>query len=299
MKNNIKYYQVAGITVQVNSDFPISENTFHPKFKLFEVAGPGEDNIIIQHHFHLPDNLKDLSIYGNPIYQKDWWKVFKPNGSWIYKYNPVSEEESGYPVIGLFNNSHTAIKIFIPDINETQYKKGNFNALTLFNSDQILFSKLLCFQKGLILHANGFDIHGNGVLITGESGAGKSTLSKMLKKKGFKILCDDRMFIKRKDEFFIYGNWCHGTVPDFSSTNAPLKAILFLEKSKNNLIQKINSKNELFQRLINSVVKPFLGREEWDSTLKTLEEIIDCTGCYKIKFDLSGEVCELIETMFN
>lgn len=299
MKNNVKYYQVAGITVQVSSDFLITENTFHPKFNLFEVDGPGGDNVMIHHYFLLPEYLKNPKIYKNPIYETDSWKVIKTKDAWIYKYNPTLEEESGYPVVGLFNDNHTAIKIYLPDISERQYKEANFNALSLFNSDQILFSKLLCCREGLILHSNGFDINGNGVLLTGESGAGKSTLSKMLKNKGFQILCDDRMFIKKNETFFAYGNWCHGTVPDFSSTQAPLKGILFLEKSKTNMIQKITSKNEIFQKLITSVVRPFLNREEWDSTLKILEEIVDSTSCYKIKFDLSGEICELLDNLFD
>lgn len=299
MKTNVKYYKTAGITVQVNSDFQITENTFHPKFKLFQINGPGKDTIVIHHHFHSPDLFENSNLIENEIYNKDPWQIFKTKDLWIYKYTPSLTETSGYPVIGVFNNDHTAIKIYAPGIDETRYKKSRFSALTLFNSDQILFSKLLCERKGLILHSNGFDISGNGILLTGKSGVGKSTLSNMLKNKGFTILCDDRMFIKQKEAFYIYGSWCHGTVPDVSSNFAPLKAIFFLEQSKHNLIQRINNKNEIFQKLITSVVRPFLGREEWHLTLKTLETIVNSTKCYKIKFDLSGEICDLISELFN
>ncbi len=299
MNNHVKYYNAAEITVQVKSDYPITENTFHPKFKLFEVDRPGENNITISHHFHLPDYLTDQTTYNKQIYQDELWKVFRIDNSWIYKYNPLPTEKTGFPVIGLFNNNHTAIDIYAPDIDEIRYKKGSFNALTLFNSDQILFSKLLCDKKGLILHSNGFDVFGNGILLTGESGAGKSTLSKMLKNRGFQILCDDRMFVKQKDKFYLYGNWCHGTVPDVSSIIVPLKAIFFLEKSKHNLIQQIDNKTIIFTQLLTSVVRPFLSRKEWNSTLITLEEIVDSTRCYKIKFDLSGEICKILDELFN
>ncbi len=298
MNNHVKYYKAAEITIQIKSDYPISEKTFHTKFKLFEVNGPGEENITIHHHFHLPAFLTDQTVYNNKIYHNEFWKVFKTDNSWIYKYNPFPIVKTGFPVIGIFNNNHTVIDIYAPDIDAVKYEKGNFNALTLFNSDQILFSKLLCNKKGLILHSNGFDIFGNGILLTGESGAGKSTLSKMLKNKGFQILCDDRMFIKQKEDFCLYGNWCHGTVPDVSSTNVPLKAIFFLEKSKHNLIQQIDDKNEIFLKLITSVVRPFLDRNEWNSTLKTLEEIINATKVYKLQFDLSGKICNIISKLF-
>ena len=300
MKTNIKYYEAVGITVQVISDFPIFENTFHGKFKLFEVSGPGKDNITIYQHFHLPDLSQYLDTSEKEIYKNEQWHIIQAGNYWIYKYTPVYPLYIGYPTTAIFNKDHSIIHTYLPGIDEKKYKEGCFEALTLFNSDQILFSKLLCDKNGLILHSNGFDIYGNGLLITGESGAGKSTLSKMLKNTGFEILCDDRMFVKKnKEEFYIYGSWCHGTVPDVSSTDAPLKAILFLEKSKNNSIQKIDDKTAIFQKLIVSLVKPFLSGQEWDSTLKTLEKIVNSTKCYKTKFDLSGEICELIGELFN
>jgi len=299
METNIKYYKTAGITIKLISDFPIYEKSFHPKFKLFEVDGPGNDNITIHHHFHLPDLSQYLDSTKKEIYRNEQWKIFQTDNYWIYNYTPVDPVNIGYPTTGIFNKDHSIIHIYSSDIDEKKYKTGCFEALTLFNSDMILFSKLLCDKKGLILHSNGFDIYGNGVLITGVSGAGKSTLSKMLKNTGFEILCDDRMFIKKKQGFYIYGNWCHGSIPDVSSTIVPLKAILFLEKSKNNAIQEINDKHAVFQKLITSLVRPFLSGHGWSSTLKTLEEIVHSTTCYNTKFDLSGEICELIGELFN
>ncbi|MBT3386839.1 MAG: hypothetical protein HN417_02775 [Desulfobacula sp.] len=299
MKTNIKYYKAVGITIKVISDFPFNENTFHPKFKLFEVKGPGRENITIYQHFHLPDLSQYLDSSKKEIYKNAQWHIIQSENYWIYKYTPVYPMDIGHPATAIFNKDHSIIHTYSPGIDEKKYKNGCFEALTLFNSDQILFSKLLCNRKGLILHSNGFDIYGNGILITGESGAGKSTLSQMLKNKGFEILCDDRMFIKKNKEFYIYGSWCHGTVPDVSPAIAPLKAILFLEKSKNNSIQKIENRSQILQDLITSLVRPFLSGQEWISTLKTLEEIINSTQCYKTKFDLSGEICELIDELFH
>jgi HPr Serine kinase C-terminal domain len=298
MKSSVKYYQAAGITVQVNSDFSIAENTFHSKFKQFEKSGLGEDNITIHHHFYLPDLSQYFDSSEKEIYKNEHWHILQTKNCWIYKYQPSPTEESGFPVIGLFNHDHSVIKVYSPGIDETRYKKGNFGALTLFNTDQILFSKLLCKRKGLITHSNGFDISGNGILLTGESGAGKSTLSKMLKNKGFEILCDDRMFIQQKEKFYIYGNWCHGTVPDVSSAVVPLNAILFLEKSNQNSIQKIDNKNLIFKKMMTSLVRSFLDREELNLILTTLETVVKQTTCYNIKFDLSGEICDLIEDLF-
>ena len=42
---HVRYYQIAGITIQVTADFPITDDTFAPKFAKFRVDGPGEDTI--------------------------------------------------------------------------------------------------------------------------------------------------------------------------------------------------------------------------------------------------------------
>ncbi|MDP2922831.1 MAG: radical SAM protein [Candidatus Omnitrophota bacterium] len=54
-KNHRRYYKIADITIQVESDLAIREDTFHSKFKLFEIDKPNGDIISIRHHFSLPD----------------------------------------------------------------------------------------------------------------------------------------------------------------------------------------------------------------------------------------------------
>ena len=81
-KNHRRYYQCGGITIRVDSDLPITDNTFHPKFKLFQVDEPGEDTIFIRHHFSLPDlNGQNL---GKEVYRKPPWAIYKKENSWIY-----------------------------------------------------------------------------------------------------------------------------------------------------------------------------------------------------------------------
>lgn len=287
MQSHTRYYEAAGITIQVNSDYLISDTTFHPKFKAFECQTPGKDHIIIHHHF-CPI---DASITGKTlIYDKNQWQIFKSPDFWFYKYTPDSNETGFGPVTGRFNADHSVADIYL-EISQKDYSNARFNALTLFNTDQVLFARLLNNREGLILHSNGFEIDGRGILLTGHSGAGKSTLSRMLKQKNAHILCDDRMFIKFcPPEFWIYGHWNHGSVSDVSSKSAPLKAVFFLEQAKENQIIKIEDKKKISLNLFQSVIKQFLTREEWNTTFDTLEKIINTIDCYTIKFNLDGKI---------
>ncbi len=293
MKKHTRFYEVAGITIEVTSDYPISENTFHPKFKLFETDKPGIDNVRINHHFHppkLPENLNKFERFKN-----NQWEIYKTGDNWIYKYRPFLPIDPDHRATGIFNMDYTHVDIYTDDFDKDRYKNYRSTALTLFNSDQIVFSKLLCDRQGLILHSNGFDVNGQGILLVGKSGAGKSTLSKMLKESGHQILCDDRMFvIKRNGTYWLSGHWCHGSVPDVSNHCVPLKAIFFLEQSTVNKATLIKNKNFITQNIIQAMIKSFLNTDEWEKFFLIIGELVKGIKAYRLKFDLSGEICDKI-----
>jgi hypothetical protein len=296
---NSKFYKTAGITVEVRSEFPISENTFHPKFRKFEVDGPGEDNVLIQHYFHPPPPLFETGLDVEEVYDKDQWRIFRVGNAWRYDFKSILPIDPGHRATGIFNEDYTSLSVYTNDFDITSYQNAVFSSLTLFNNDQVLFAPLLCNRNGLILHSNGFDINGNGVLLAGASGVGKSTLSGMLKKHGFNILCDDRMFVTSENSGYkIHGNWCHGTVPDTGTGSLPLKAILFLEQSKNDAIEEIVDRKGIARYLLQTLVHPFLEPSGWDKTFNVIERLVRGVECYRLKFNLSGTICHMINQHF-
>ncbi|MDX9786766.1 MAG: hypothetical protein RBT11_08315 [Desulfobacterales bacterium] len=291
-----KFYQVAGITIEVRSERHITENTFHPKFRQFEVEGPGADNVLISHYFHSPNTPRADEMANQEIYHKDRWRIFKTDEYWIYQFRSLFPADPGHSAVGVFSADHKVVDIYAVDIGEEKYRNGLFNALTLFNSDQVLFSKLLCDRNGLMIHSNGFDMNGKGILLTGPSGVGKSTLSRMLKRHGFRILCDDRMFVTaRGTDFWIHGNWCHGTVPDTSAGSVPLKAVLFLEQFAGNHIEDLIERRGVSHQLLRALVHPFLTPDGWEKTFDILAALVRQVKCFRVQFDLSGDICGKIK----
>ncbi|MFH0726891.1 MAG: hypothetical protein V2B19_11175 [Pseudomonadota bacterium] len=290
-----KYYKVAGITLEVRSEVPITANTFHPKFRLFEVEGAGDDNVLIRHHVSSSHVAGVTETNKKEIYHKDQWRIFKTDESWIYEFKSIFPIDPGHCAMGVFSEDHRTVDIYPYDMKPETYQNGLFGALTLFNSDQVLFSKLLCDRNGLIIHSNGFDINGQGILLAGESGVGKSTLSAMLKQQGAKILCDDRMFVTATQSGCrIHGNWCHGTVPDTSAGSVPLAAVLFLEQFAGNQIEEIHEKKGVTRHLLRALVHPFLPPEGWDKTFDIIATLVRQVRCYRVKFDLSGNIGGMI-----
>ena len=49
-----RYYAIAGITLQVESDLPFLPDTFKEKFEAFAADGAGQDTVVFHHHFEIP-----------------------------------------------------------------------------------------------------------------------------------------------------------------------------------------------------------------------------------------------------
>jgi len=299
-KEHRRYFKIAGVTIQIDSDLPINETTFHPKFKHFEVAGPGEDTISVRHHFSLPDlEGKDL---GKELYRKMPWAVYKKDDSWIYLGIPITRGDKNLHRVAVFNSDHTRARIY--NKKEEIFLKGNLHSLTLFPTDQILLARILADRQGCYLHSCGVNFEGKGLLFTGHSEAGKSTMATLLKGKA-EILCDDRIIVRRqksedrsqKTEVRIYGTWSHGDVPDVSGNSVPLKAILFLEKSDKNCFTLLKDKEEITKKILDYLIRPLVTADWWDKTLSLVDKIVQEIPCYVLRFDKSGKVVDILRKL--
>jgi MoaA/NifB/PqqE/SkfB family radical SAM enzyme len=294
-QNHRRYYRCGGITIQVESDLPISDATFHPKFKLFQTDGLGEDSVTIRHHFFLPDlNGRYL---GNEVYRKPPWAIYKKGNSWIYLGISPTAGDRKFNRVVVFNSDHTRARIY--NDGEEAFRKGNLHSLTLFATDQILLAQVLSDREGCYLHSSGAIFDDKGFLFAGHSDAGKSTMMTMLKDKA-EILCDDRMIVRRwKEGFRVHGTWSHGDIPEVSANSAPLKAFLFLEKADKNRLIQIDNKKDAIAKLLECMIRPLVTKEWWEKMLTLVGKMAKEVPCYTLQFDKSGGVVNLIEKEFG
>jgi len=291
MKNNYQLFEIAGMTVHVDSDIPLTKHTFAKRFDTFRVNQPGDDHLYISHHFSLPD----LAILKNDqlVYNKNPWAIYRYNRSWIYLGLGSYKDHSRAASVSVFNDSHTHVRIYHQ--NDSLIRNGNLGALTGFPSDQIMLSQVLADRKGCYLHSSGLILNGHGILFVGPSGAGKSTLVKLLKGFG-QVLCDDRNIIRRwPDGYRVHGTWSHGELPLVSNKAAPLKAILFIEQAQENLITPVTDKKYIMHQLLNRVIKPFCTISWWDKTIGILSDLSNQVPTYRLLFTKEPTVVKVIE----
>ena len=296
--SHLRYYQIAGITIQVESDLKITDQTFHEKFASFRVDGPGDDMVTIRHHFGIPDLTgQDL---GKELYRRTPWAISRqkgPEGSYIYLGISPFADDPTLHCAATFSADHTRVRIYNGTVQEESWRKGDLYSLTLFSTDQILIARLLGDRQGCYLHSSGVVLDGAGILFVGHSGAGKSTTMNFLIDAAahgemlLKTLCEDRNIIRRmEDGWQVYGTWDHGEVPMVSSSSAPLRAIFFIEQASENTITPLTERKEIIRRVIACLIKPFVTADWWEKTLDLTERIADEMPCYLMRFDLSGDI---------
>jgi hypothetical protein len=289
--NNRRYYSIADITIQVDSDLPIEDTTFDKAVKHFEVAGPGKDVVSVHHHFGLPD--MDLADLGQEIYNNPPWAIFRKDDSWIYLGISSSEKGAKPRQISIFNKDYSCGHIY--NGSDSFFRLGGHNSLCLFPTDQILIARLLADRGGFFLHSAGVVYNRQGLVFVGHSEAGKSTMVKMLKGKA-EILCDDRNILKKQNgSWHVSGSWSHGEVPDVSPGSARLKAIFFLEKADENRIIPVTDKQDSLIRIFACVIRSFIDPEWLDKTLSYVDDVVSNVPCYRLLFDKSGKVIPVIE----
>jgi len=294
-----RFYQIADINIQVNSDLPIKDKTYHKKFETFRIEKPGNDIITIHHHFELP-GIPEKEI-GKLRYSKPPWVIYEQLDGWLYLGKLPDQMNQKYWTIAKFNQDHSEGHIYHP--NAYGWERGGLVALTKFPTDQILLARVLAERQGFFLHSAGAILNGNGILFVGHSEAGKSTTTQMLLDLGksnpeeydVEILCDDRNIVRKKsDGWHVYGSWSHGDIPNVSANSAPLKTICFLEQAKMNALIPIDSKLLIYHQLLACVIRSFETDEWWEQTLNLVENLSKSIPCYCMRFDKSGEIIFLL-----
>jgi len=296
-RDHTRYYEVADITVQVESDLPFSDTTFDNKFESFRADGPGADTIVIRHHFGLPD--LDGAERGEELYRQPPWAIYRRGQSWVYVGIAPDADDPTLHRVAEFNADHTRGELYNAEDSEKWWRDGGLGSLTMFPSDQILLARLLADRQGCFLHSGGLTIDGQGLLFVGHSDAGKSTTMELIRRElgeRVEILCDDRNIVRRwPGGFRVHGTWSHGDVPDVSSASAPLRAIFFLEQSTENEIARLDDRKLIWRRLLATLIRPMVTADWWQKEIDVLEGIVDDVPCYTMRFDKSGAIVSELE----
>ncbi|TFG58159.1 MAG: radical SAM protein [Candidatus Aminicenantes bacterium] len=291
LRTHRRRFRIAGLTVDVEADLPITDATFEPKFGLFRTDVQGPADIVLRHHFALPDLAgEDL---GREVFRQPPWAITRKGASWIYRMISPDPADTTIHRVMVFNDGHTRGRIYSP--TDELFRRGGLESLALLPSDQLILARLLPAFGGAFVHAAAVSLKGQGLLFAGPSEAGKSTIVKLIGERG-EVLCDDRVVV-RKDGggFRVHGTWNHGEVRRVSPGSAPLRAVFFLRQARVNRLERVDDPKAVLRDFLPRLVRPLVSADWWERALALAEDVVREVPFYNLSFDKSGAVVEILE----
>ncbi|MBR1442769.1 MAG: hypothetical protein IJ583_04470 [Firmicutes bacterium] len=161
----------------------------------------------------------------------------------------------------------------------------------------IFYNKLLQYD-GFMLHSSTVVLNNEAYMFSAPSGTGKSTHTQLwLKEFGDKayILNDDKPAIRFfNDGIYAYGTPWSGKTDQNVNKKVPVKAIIFIERSENNHIEKMGATETLKMLLYQGFRSR--GKTGTENFLDMSEKIVNKIGVYKLGCNISREA---VLTVYN
>lgn len=181
----------------------------------------------------------------------------------------------------------------INEVNETSsgkvYVSEEISALYRKIADILLEYDIIVF------HGSSFMVNNQGFIVTARSGVGKSTHVKLLEEfigDSFKYINDDKPLLEVKDNVIIHSNPWNGKERRGNNISVPLKAILFLARSKTPTYKKIDNKEEAYIKLMSQT---YLPREKTkrEKALNVMDALFNKTNFYEINVNQNIESAKM------
>jgi hypothetical protein len=293
----------------------------------FSIAGPNKTSYLLQEHdptykgfiknenngknksarvIDIKVNLKLGKLPGTGKMTKIFdssqsWQMYREGDIYWAVLHPLAHEQPIWAA--RFNRDVKEVTIFC---SEQYMQKRNGKTFILnpvrYPLDQLLIMYILARHHGVVIHAAGIEINGNGFIFPGPSGAGKSTLSRqfiLANSSNSMVFSDDRMIVRNSpevhDTFRAFGTPWPGELGIARSQDMPLQAIFFLRHGSGNKIKQLEP-HQALDKLLKVTSIPWYDREVIPEILRFCEDLLTRVPLFELHFTPGLEVVRFLET---
>jgi hypothetical protein len=163
----------------------------------------------------------------------------------------------------------------------------------------LAFSDRIAKTGGAVVHGSAISYKGECVIFSANSGVGKSTHAGLWGKR-FKdkitIINDDKPAILFKNDIpYAFGTPWSGKTDINTNISAPVKAIIFIQRSDTNWIERLNVKSSIYN-LAGQILRPYYDIKIGEDTLDIIDKLISAVPIYKLHCNISDEA---VSTVIN
>jgi len=187
-----------------------------------------------------------------------------------------------------FNSDYSR---FVVNINKSAKKeklnKQSENELfeAVNSSLKRIFVMAVAGKGGVCLHSSTIKFNGAAICFSASSGTGKTTHTNLWRDvfPDIEVINGDMGYLSARggEAYYFSAPWC-GTSGECVSASAPVKALVFLEQAKQNIIHKIST-DEAFMRLSTRCFMPSWHKYLYLKAIDTAELLAGLADCYLLK----------------
>ncbi len=252
---------------------------------MVDADGPADLFIQYAENNHIPAPKGSLcGPYRHCYYQNE------PSGMAMYRISKGVEQ----PLLALHMDKparHATMEAWnLEDLMDTKtYLSAQFMLAECFSYSYLL-------NKGFVLHGSAISYRGCGIVFSAASGTGKSTHTGLWKQfyPDVEIINDDAPAIYFDNQLpIICGTPFAGSSGINQNQQVPLKAVVFLERSKTNKMVRL-SPTQAIPRLLDDIRKPIL-KPYMAACLERADKLLSTTPIYLLSCNISQEAVELVK----
>lgn len=230
----------------------------------------------------LPEMTAKLSVGPQQI-----WKVADTEEKILWRGLLGMEEEVGVTLT--FGKTEAEIAICTPDRNPMDPRDYVCTGYAV--------EEFCLHHRRMVMHGSCISVGGQAVLFSAPSGTGKSTHTALWKKylPQTEYINDDTPILRldREDAVYACGSPWSGSTELNQKIEAPLKAIVLLERGKENTIRQVGGA-ETFARLLGETRKyPF--RDSMEAAATLCEELMERVPVYALTCDISEQAVQVVK----
>jgi len=187
-----------------------------------------------------------------------------------------------------FDNSYSNIEIISYDVTQDyDYSCSHFN----FNLVGNAMRYVAAMHSGFVFHSSSLVCDDGGVVFSAASGTGKTTHTSLWLSEfsDVRIVNDDTPIIRAEDDgkITLFGTPWAGTTGVNSNESAPLKAVVFLERAKENSITRLSSQDAL-KRFFEALIPPITHQMHLNY-LDTIKSVFATVPVLKLSCNMEPE----------
>ncbi len=283
---------IAGISIDLTG----TNEYFINRSKEFEISdshGKQDFKFVIETTDFIPFPEGDVIVYDKVIWKIGPDKsynicVTSPDQKRLMALMKASEDWSNVKITSIKSEN------VLTDEGKAPIKWNDYYSFYLAG---IAFRNRLIRMNGILIHCSSISYKGHGLIFSAPSGTGKSTHTRLWKEiygKDVNYINDDRPAIRFINDIpMVCGSPWSGTSDLFSNRKEPLIAIVMLERSDSNSIERLQLDKAL-QLLMPRCFLPYFDQKMMIEAMDTLEQIVKSIPVYLLKCRPDYEAVEIV-----